>query len=89
MERFKVHDRVRVKRENPSGTKRVPGYIRGKVGTVLVSHGIIQGYEHDHEDFRGPTYSLIFGYKDLFGGGSHDDKIVVDVNEYWLDEEEA
>ncbi|MHB8544966.1 MAG: SH3-like domain-containing protein [Leptospirales bacterium] len=86
MEIFKPDDRVRVKTENPSGTRRTPVYVRGKTGTVLTSHGIIKDYESDHRDFRGPVYSVIFACEDLFGRCTDDAnaKVVVDIHEYWL-----
>lgn len=73
-----------MKSENPAGTKRTPDYVRGKTGVVLVAHGVIQDYEHDHADFRGPAYSVIFSCKDLFGEESGS-AIVVDIHENWLE----
>jgi nitrile hydratase subunit beta len=87
LERFKPDDKVRVKKENPSGTKRTPAYVRGKIGTVLISHGVVKDYESDHKDFRGPMYSVIFACEDLFGDCASDAnaKVVVDIHDYWLE----
>ena len=87
MDRFKPDDRVTVKKENPSGTRRTPVYVRGKTGTVLTSHGVVNDYESDHKDFRGPVYSVIFACEDLFGRhiANANAKVVVDIHEYWLE----
>ena len=83
MAKFKVGDSVRVK-ETAKGTKRTPSYVRGKAGRVLFARGVIEDYEHDHEDFRGPMYGIIFDCKELFGK-SLNEKVVVDLHEQWLE----
>jgi hypothetical protein len=82
--KFKLQDRVLVKKENPTGTRRTPDYVRGKIGTILTIHGVIPGYEIYHGDFRGPVYSVMFNCEDLFVAPATNQKVVVDVHEYWL-----
>lgn len=37
---FKVGDRVRVLNYQPRGHTRLPGYLRGKQGTIAIDHGV-------------------------------------------------
>ena len=37
---FKPGDRVKVRNYQPQGHTRLPGYVRGKVGTVVMDHGV-------------------------------------------------
>lgn len=82
--KFKVRDRVRVKEENDDGNPRVPRYIRGKTGIVLKAHSVVEGYQHDHAENRGPLYSVIFDRGEISGHSSNE-KIVVDIHEGWLE----
>lgn len=82
-EKFSVGARVRIKTENPGDVKRVPKYIKGKVGIVQKIHGRIVNLR-DHRDERPTLYSVAFSSNELFPEGSKKDKVLVDVFEDWM-----
>jgi hypothetical protein len=76
--------KVQIKAANPNGTHRTPEYIKGKSGVIVMSHGVVSGYEIDHREDWGPLYTIIFDKSEL-GDLSGNDKILVDVHEDWLE----
>jgi Nitrile hydratase beta subunit len=80
--RFRVRDRVRVKRANPEGNPRTPAYVRGKEGVVTALHGRIVN-PLDHHGVYPPLYSVLFSVREVFGGASQD-TLSVDLHEDWL-----
>ena len=79
---FVINQRVRVKIENPDPNRRVPGYVRGKLGVIVSVHGTVPNYSHDHSEDWGPLYSVLFGAQ---APDSHSrEKIIVDIHEPWL-----
>ena len=82
--RFKVGDRVLVKRENPAGNPRTPKYVKGKKGVVVTVHGVIDN-PLDHRGLYPPLYTVMFEIQEVFGSPS-EDKLWVDVHEEWLEE---
>jgi nitrile hydratase len=83
-ERFKVGDRVLVKREVPGGNPRTPRYVRGKRGRVDRIHGVMDN-PLDHRGRYPPLYTITFAVKDVFES-SADGTLYVDVHEDWLEE---
>lgn len=83
MEKFSVGETVRIKTENPGDVKRVPAYIRGKVGTVHKVRGRISN-PRDHRDERPPIYAVAFSVNELFPPTSKSDSVIVDVFEDWM-----
>ena len=82
MGRFVISQRVRVKFQNVSPNRRVPGYVRGKLGVIVSVHGTVPNYSHDHAEDWGPLYSVQF---ETEGTGGHPrEKIIVDIHEPWL-----
>jgi len=82
MGRFVIGQRVRVKFENVGPNRRVPDYVKGKLGVIVSVHGIVPNYSHDHTEDWGPLYSVQF---ELEGTGSLPrEKIIVDIHEPWL-----
>ncbi len=81
--RFKVGDRVRVRQEQPGGNPRTPGYIRGKLGTVVTLHGVIDN-PLDHRGHYPPLYTVMFEAREVFGRPGNE-KLCLDVHEEWLD----
>ena len=81
-EKFSVGETVRIKTENPEDVKRVPAYIKGKVGTVHKVRGRIIN-PRDHHD-RPPVYSIVFAANDLFPGTTGSDSVIVEVFEDWM-----
>ena len=80
--RFRVGDRVRVKRGNPAGNPRTPAYVRDKHGIVVALHGSIVN-PLDHRGVYPPLCSVLFQVCEVFGGVSHD-TLSVDLHEDWL-----
>jgi len=81
--RFSVGDRVQIKAENPGDRKRMPKYIRGKIGVVHEVRGRFVN-PVDHRDERPPLYSVRFDLGDLSGASSPGDAVLVDVFEDWM-----
>ncbi len=81
--RFRVGDRVVVKRENPSGNPRTPHYVRGKNGVITEVHGVINN-PVDHRDLYPPLYTVMFTLKEVFGREANE-SLWVDVHEEWLE----
>ena len=78
--RFGVGDRVRVLTDVPGGNPRTPRYLRGRTGTVLLRHGIVQN-PLDHHDTYPPLYSVVFALAD---GRNPHDEVLADLHEEWL-----
>ena len=83
MGRFVVSQRVRVKTENPGPNRRVPDYVRGRLGVVFRVHGAVPNYSHDHAEDWGPLYSVIFVSTQAPDSHSNE-KVIVDIHEPWL-----
>jgi len=79
---FVMNQRVRVKIENPGPNRRVPDYVRGKLGVIVNAHGIVPDYSHDHSEDWGPLYSVLFGAQ--APDSRSKEKIIVDIHESWL-----
>jgi hypothetical protein len=80
--RFRVGDRVLVKRANPAGKPRTPTYVRGKAGIVSALHGSTIN-PLDHHGVYPPLCSVLFSVREVFGGASKD-TLSVDLHEDWL-----
>lgn len=81
--RFAVGDRVRVRQMHPHGHTRCPGYVRGKVGTVVRLDGVwsVPDVEAHHDQTRRePTYSVRFEAATLWGDGDAEPAAVVHVD---------
>ena len=79
---FVINQRVRVKIENPGPNRRVPDYVRGKLGVIVTVHGTVPNYSHDHSDDWGPLYSVLV--EPQVSGSRLKEKIIVDIHESWL-----
>ena len=77
MDRFRVGDRVRVLADVPGGNPRTPRYLRGRTGTVVRAHGVVEN-PLDHRDAYPPLYTVVFPLP------RGDDEILADVHEEWL-----
>jgi hypothetical protein len=78
VDRFQVGDRVQVRLEVPGGNPRTPGYLRGRTGTVVRAHGVVDN-PLDHRDPYPPLYTVVFPLP-----GGHDET-VADLHEEWLE----
>ena len=78
-QRFEVGNLVRVLEEVPGGNPRTPRYLRGRTGTVVACHGMVEN-PLDHRDVYPPLYSVVFTTPD---GGPYDE-VVADIHDDWL-----
>ncbi len=73
---FEPGQRVVVLTDHPGGNPRTPGYVRGRTGTVLQSHGVVAN-PLDHREPYPALYTLLFA----LGTG---DEVTADLHEEWL-----
>lgn len=85
---FQIGDKVRVKNEFVSGHVRMPGYVRGKTGTVV---GITPAYPfpdasaHNLQAQDEPTYDVRFRTEDLWPQAADEASVHVGVFESYLE----
>ena len=68
--RFKVGSKVRTLEMHPAGHTRLPGYVRGKTGTVSIVHGVhVYPDVHAHSPDEQPhwLYCVTFEATELWG----------------------
>jgi nitrile hydratase subunit beta len=81
--RFSVGEWVRVLEVEPTGNPRTPNYVRGQVGQVTASHGVVDN-PLDHRDPYPPLYTVVFEAGKVFDRRSTD-LVSVDLHEEWLE----
>ncbi|MEN4709102.1 nitrile hydratase subunit beta [Pantoea agglomerans] len=67
---FRAGDRVRAKNINPVGHTRLPRYVRGKTGTIVIDHGVFitpDTVAHGLGDHPQHVYSVSFDATELWG----------------------
>lgn len=74
---FDVGQRVAVLSESPGGSPRTPQYLRGRIGTVVGSHGVVVN-PIDHRDAYPPLYTVLFEFES-------GDEVTADIHEEWLE----
>lgn len=67
------------------GNPRTPAYLRGRTGTVVLEHGVVEN-PLDHRDPYPPMYSVVFPLGD---GGPGSDEVLAEVHDEWLEPAEA
>lgn len=77
--RFHVGDHVLVLDDVPDGNPRTPAYLRGRRGTIVLEHGVVDN-PLDHHDPYPPLYSVLFP----LGGDPPGDEVLADLHEEWL-----
>lgn len=86
---FKAGDGVRVRNHNPVTHTRLPGYLRGKRGTVEKDYGVFAFPDtHAHGLGEKPQhcYSVRFSARELWGPtASERDTLRVDVFDDYMD----
>lgn len=87
--KFGVGDRIRVRNHNPPTHTRLPGYLRGKRGTIEFDHGVFAFPDtHAHGLGENPQhcYSVRFTARELWGPTAPDrDTLRVDVFDDYMD----
>jgi nitrile hydratase len=87
-ERFKPGDRVRVKLDFVPGHIRLPGYVRGKVGTVVgesPAYPFPDAHAHGIHAQDEPTYDVRFHAEDLWPHGCDPALVHVGVFQSYLE----
>lgn len=87
-ERFQPGDRVRVKLDFVPGHIRLPGYIRGKVGTVVgesPAYPLPDAHAHGIHAEDEPTYDVRFRAEDLWPNGCDPALVHVGVFQSYLE----
>ena len=86
---FKVGDRIRMRNLNPTTHIRLPGYLRGKIGTVETDYGVFAFPDtHAHGLPENPQhcYSVRFTAREVWGPQASDrDTLRVDVFDDYMD----
>jgi hypothetical protein len=87
--KFKTGDRVKVRNYQPQTHTRLPGYVRGKIGTVVVDYGVFVfpdtmanrvGEKPQH------LYGVHFEAREVWGDkGGKTDTLRVDLFDDYLD----
>ncbi|CAP41750.1 nitrile hydratase [Comamonas thiooxydans] len=88
--RFAVGDKVRVLNKHPVGHTRMPRYTRGKVGTVVIDHGVFVTPDtaaHGKGEHPQHVYTVSFTSVELWGqdASSPKDTIRVDLWDDYLE----
>ncbi|MFC3396467.1 nitrile hydratase subunit beta [Brenneria rubrifaciens] len=85
---FIVGDRVRAKNINPTTHTRLPRYVRGKVGTIEIDHGVFATPDtmaHGLGEHPQHVYSVSFTAQELWGE-ARSDKVYIDLWDDYLEE---
>ena len=85
---FQRGERVRVRNDFVPGHIRVPGYIRGKTGIVMVEGPLTpfpDAHAHGLEAVDEPTYDVQFSSEELWPGGAEKAVIHVAVFQSYLE----
>ena len=87
--RFRVGDRIRVRNHNPTTHTRLPGYLRGKLGTIEQDYGVFvfpDTHAHGLGEKPQHCYSVRFTARELWGPTASDrDTLRVDVFDDYMD----
>ena len=87
--RFKVGDRVLIRNHQPTGHTRLPGYLRGKVGTVAIDHGVFvypDTLAHGNGEKPQHCYTVHFAANDVWGAkGVAGDSVRADLFDDYMD----
>lgn len=92
--RFAIGQRVRARNHQPSGHTRLPGYVRGHVGTVVLVHGThifadrhaVARADDGFDEAPSWLYTVVFAGEDLWGAhGEAGTEVSVDAWEPYLE----
>lgn len=86
---FKVGDTVRAKNINPTTHTRSPRYVRGKVGTIEIDHGVFvtpDTVAHGMGEHPQHVYCVRFAAVELWGSdASGNDNVRIDLWDDYLE----
>lgn len=86
---FSVGDIVRVKNNHPYHHHRAPRYIRGRLGKIVIDHGVFN-FADSNSEYRGHQpqhcYSVEFSGSELWGEDAEDDSsVTIDLFETYIE----
>ena len=85
---FTVGDQVRVHPMRPATHTRAPGYVRGRVGTVVKVHGchvFPDTNAHGKGENPTPLYTVMFAAEELWGPDTTASEVCADLFEPYLE----
>jgi nitrile hydratase len=86
---FEVGQRVRAKQKDPPGHTRLPRYVRGHVGTIVLNHGChVFADAHAAGEGEAPQwlYTVRFDARELWGEAANPkDSVSVDAWQSYLE----
>ena len=85
---FRVGDRVRTRDIHPTGHTRLPRYVRGKQGVVVIYHGFHDLQDEVPEELDGPqpVYNVRFEAMELWGAQAEaNQSLYIDMWESYLE----
>ena len=87
--KFKVGDKVQLRNHQPHGHTRLPGYVRGKQGTIATDHGVFvfpDTLAHGGGDKPQHCYTVHFDSQTVWGAkGVLGDTLRVDLFDDYMD----
>lgn len=87
--RFAVGARVRVRNLQPTGHTRLPGYLRGRTGTIVIAHGVFvfpDTNAHGLGEKPQHCYCVQFAAREVWGAtAAAKDTLRVDLFDDYLD----
>ena len=87
--RFRAGNQVRVRNHNPATHTRLPGYLRGKTGTIEQDYGVFafpDTHAHGLGEKAQHCYSVRFTARELWGPTAPErDSLRVDVFDDYMD----
>ena len=87
--RFRLGNQVRVRNHNPATHTRLPGYLRGKTGTIEQDYGVFafpDTHAHGLGEKAQHCYSVRFTERELWGPTAPErDSLRVDVFDDYMD----
>lgn len=87
--RFKIGDRIRVGAIDRQGHNRLPGYLRGQVGTITAERGNVDfpdGLAAREERRSQPVYTVEFLAREVWGNeAAGDDRISAEIFQAYIE----
>lgn len=87
--KFKVGDLVKIRNHQPRGHTRLPGYVRGKIGTIAIDHGVFaypDTMAHGQDEKPQHCYSVHFDAQEVWGAkGVKGDTLRIDLFDDYIE----
>ena len=86
--KYSIGSTVSITGGGPGDVKRFPEYIRGKTGIIHAVRGPFKN-PRDHLDERAAIYLVEIDMKQLSPSAKDNEKLMIDVFEDWISDEEV